>query len=70
MNKTVDWFILDYAGSIEDPLSPDLSEDIDMCRWVAFDDLLETMQTARYYLDPVKTHIANYLSAVPLAADS
>ena len=70
VNKTVDWFILDYAGSIEDPLSPDLSEDIDMCRWVPFDDLHETMQTARAYLDPVKIDITNYLSALSVAADS
>ena len=70
MNKTVDWFILDYAGEVSDPLTPDLSEDIDMCRWTAFDDLMETMQTARAYLDPVKLHIANYLSALPVAADS
>ena len=70
VNKTVDWFILDYAGSIEDPLSPDLSEDIDMCRWVAFDDIQETMQTARAYLDPVKIDITNYLGALSVAADS
>ena len=69
VNKTVHWFILDYAGDISDPLAPDLSEDIDMCSWVAFDDLLETMRTARAYLDDVKPHIANYLNAVPIPAD-
>ena len=70
VNKTVNWFILDYAGDVSDPLTPDISEDIDMCRWVPFDDLLETMQTARTYLNDVKPHIANYLNAVPLAANS
>ncbi len=70
VNKTVDLFILDYAGEVSDPLSPDLSEDIDMCRWVAFDDLLETMETARAYLDPVKLHISGFLSAAPVTAGS
>ena len=70
VNKTVDWFILDYAGELTDPLTPDVSEDIDMCRWVALDGLLEMMETARDYLDPVKIHIANYLGAMSVAADS
>ena len=70
VNKTVDWFILDYEGEVTDPLSPDVSEDIDMCRWVAFDELLDVMEAARDYLGPVKVHIGNYLSAAPAAADS
>ena len=70
VNKTVDWFILDYAGAVSDPLAPDISEDIDMCRWVPFDDLLEVMETARNYLEPVKPHIADYLSAAPVASES
>ena len=70
VNKTVNWFILDYAGEVSDTLTPDVSEDIDMCQWVAFDELLDVMQTARSYLGPVKLHIANYLNAVPLAANS
>ena len=70
VNKTVDWFILDYAGEVSDPLTPDVSEDIDMCRWVAFDELLETMRTARTYLDPVKFHISGFLSAATVAANS
>ena len=34
VNKTVDWFLLDYGGKLTDPLAPELSEDIDLCRWV------------------------------------
>ena len=53
VNKTVDWFLLDYSGSLTDPLTPELSEDIDLCRWVAFDRLLETARASRAYLKPV-----------------
>ena len=50
VNKTVDWFLLDYAGSIEDRLMPDMSENIDLCVWVPLDELADKMQTARKYL--------------------
>ena len=50
VNKTVDWFLMDYAGSLEDRLAPDLSENIDLCVWVPLDDLVARMQTARKYL--------------------
>ncbi len=70
VNKTVDWFLLDYAGQLSDTLTPDISEGIDMCRWVAFDNLLKTMEDARMYLNPVKVHIANFLNPAPLVADS
>ncbi len=50
VNKTVDWFLMDYEGSLDDTLTPDLSENIDLCRWVAIDNLLDRMQTARTYL--------------------
>ena len=53
VNKTVDWFLLEYDGQITDPLTPELSEDIDLCRWVAADDLLQTALDARSYLRPV-----------------
>lgn len=53
VNKTVDWFLLDYAGNLADPLTPELSEDIDLCQWVAEDDLLNSMHSARLYLAPV-----------------
>jgi 8-oxo-dGTP pyrophosphatase MutT (NUDIX family) len=53
VNKTVDWFLLDYAGKLTDPLSPELSEDIDLCQWVAACDLLKTTHAAREYLRPV-----------------
>ncbi len=53
VNKTVDWFLLDYAGQISDPLVPEISEDIDLCRWVAFDSLLQTASGSRSYLKPV-----------------
>ena len=48
--KTVDWFVMDYAGSVEDTLMPDLSENIDLCVWVPLDELLERMREARRYL--------------------
>ena len=57
-NKTVDWFLLDYAGSLADPLTPDISENIDLCAWIAAADLLPTMRTAREYLAAVKPAIA------------
>ena len=53
VNKTVDWFLLDYAGNISDPLVPELSEDIDLCRWVACEDLMKTARGSRSYLGPV-----------------
>ena len=63
-HKTVDWFALDYGGALTDPLQPDLSEDIDLCRWVAVDDLLETLETARPYLRPVRARLAPLLEAL------
>ena len=53
VNKTVEWFLLDYAGSVTDPLTPELSENIDLCQWVEADDLLDSMAQARLYLAPV-----------------
>ena len=53
VNKTVDWFLLDYAGKLTDPLSPELSEDIDLCQWVATGDLIQNARGAREYLGPV-----------------
>ena len=53
VNKTVDWFLLDYAGNLADELTPELSEDIDLCQWVAEDDLLDLASSARLYLTPV-----------------
>lgn len=65
VNKTVDWFLLDYAGKISDPLVPEMSEDIDLCRWVAVDDLMMTARGSRSYLGPVWRAIkmALYLAA-------
>ena len=60
-NKTVDWFLLDYDGSLTDPLEPDLSENIDHCAWIPIEDLLDTMQTARPYLRAVQTALAGNL---------
>ena len=54
VNKTVQWFILDYGGALSDPLQPDLTEGIDQCRWVALAELLPTMKAARPYLRPVR----------------
>ena len=53
VNKIVDWFLLDYDGDVTDVLTPQLEEDIDLCRWVAADDLLPTAKGARAYLRPV-----------------
>lgn len=53
VNKTVDWFLLDYAGDVSDPLIPELSEDIDLCHWVPTCDLLQTARSGREYLRPV-----------------
>ena len=48
--KTVDWFVMDYAGSVEDTLMPDISENIDLCVWVPLGELPERMRTARRFL--------------------
>ena len=56
-NKTVEWFLLDYRGKLSDPLIPDLSEDIDLCRWVPVGDLLVVLETARPYLRSVRRSI-------------
>lgn len=57
VNKTVDWFLLDYAGAPDDALQPQVAEDIDLCQWVPAAALLETMQGARAYLSPVRQAI-------------
>ena len=44
MNKTVSWYLLDYAGQLTDALTPDLTEDIDLCQWVPVTDLVETLE--------------------------
>ena len=53
VNKTVQWYLLDYAGKTTDPLTPELSEDIDVCRWVDAGLLLDNIAEARLYLAPV-----------------
>lgn len=67
VNKTVQWFLLDYDGDLSDPLQPDLTEGIDQVQWVAVGDLLERMRAARPYLRPVRQAIerALYPAAVP-----
>lgn len=64
VNKTVDWFLLDYAGKLTDPLTPDLSEDIDLCQWVALAGLPEIPPAARPYLAPVWQAIEQSLPAL------
>ena len=56
-NKTVEWFLLDYSGKLSDPLTPDLSEDIDLCWWAPVNDLLKVLETARPYLRSVRRSI-------------
>lgn len=64
VNKTVDWFIMDYAGSLEDRLTPDLGENIDLCAWIPLPELVATMQTARRYLrGEVTAAIGAYIDA-------
>ena len=58
VNKTVQWFLLDYGGALADPLQPDVSEGIDQCRWVALGELADTLRAARPYLRPVRAALA------------
>ena len=64
VNKTVQWFLLDYAGRLSDPLQPDLSEGIDQVQWVPLDDLLEKLRSARPYLRPVRQAIDRAIAGV------
>lgn len=61
VDKTVQWFLLDYAGELSDPLQPDLSEGIDQCQWISMDSLLERLRAARPYLRPVRQAIEREL---------
>ncbi len=63
MNKTVSWYLLDYAGQSTDALTPDLTEDIDLCQWIPLAELVETLEAARRYLAPVRRYVQQYLSA-------
>ena len=63
VNKTVQWFLLDYGGSLADPLQPDVSEGIDQCRWVSLAQLTDTLRAARPYLRPVRMALAQGLLA-------
>ncbi len=63
VDKTVQWFLLDYAGELSDPLQPDLHEGIDQCQWVPLDNLPDRMRSARPYLRPVRQAIGRELYA-------
>ena len=68
VNKTVDWFLMDYAGSLEDRLTPDLSENIDLCVWVPMEEVVARMRMARRYLrGDVTTAIDKAIGAALLA---
>ena len=67
VDKTVQWFLLDYTGSLSDSLQPDLSEGIDQCQWVPLEDLLARMRAARPYLRPVRQAIQHTLYPAPAA---
>ena len=69
VNKTVQWFLLDYAGELSDSLQPDLTEGIDQVQWVPLEDLLERLRAARPYLRPVRQAIERelYPATVPLS---
>lgn len=60
VNKTVQWFLLDYGGGLDDRLQPDLREGIDQCRWVALAELAETLRAARPYLRPVRAALEEW----------
>lgn len=62
VNKTVQWFLLDYGGDLADPLQPDVSEGIDQCRWVELAELADTLRAARPYLRPVRTALEPVLA--------
>ena len=68
VNKTVQWFLLDYDGDLSDPLQPDLTEGIDQAQWLPMGDLLERLRAARPYLRPVRQAIERelYSAAAPL----
>ena len=63
-NKTVNWFLLYYSGDLSDPLCPDLSEDIDLCQWVAVDELLEALDAGRQYLRAIRSTLASSLDTL------
>ena len=65
VNKTVQWFLLDYAGELSDPLQPDLTEGIDQCQWIPLEELLERLRAARPYLRPVREAIGKALYSAP-----
>jgi 8-oxo-dGTP pyrophosphatase MutT (NUDIX family) len=65
VNKTVQWFLLDYAGELTDSLQPDLSEGIDQCQWVALPDLMAKLRASRPYLRPVRQAIERELYSTP-----
>ena len=65
VNKTVDWFLVDYRGDISDPLAPELSEDIDLCQWVVEKDLVAVPGAAREYLRTVWPAIDIALCTIP-----
>ena len=68
VNKTVDWFLMDYDGSLQDRLTPDLGENIDLCVWVPLDELVDRMQAARRYLrGDVTAAIGEAIGALALA---
>ena len=69
VNKSVQWFLLDYEGNLSDPLQPDLTEGIDQAQWIPLDELLGKMRAARPYLRPVRQAIEQelYSAAAPVA---
>ena len=70
VNKTVQWFLLDYAGDVSDPLQPDLTEGIDQAHWLPMDTLLDKLRASRPYLRPVRQAIERELySTAPLVGD-
>ena len=67
-NKNVTWFLIDYDGETTEPLHPDLSEDIDLCEWVAIDELLDKLDAGRPYLRAVRKIVSESIHLLRQAA--
>ena len=64
--KTVHWLVFDYGGELTDPLTPDLGEDIDLCRWAPVADLEGYLRAARPYLQPVALALRDRVLPAPV----
>tara|TARA_B100001996_G_C18577295_1_gene560835 strand:- start:196 stop:642 length:447 start_codon:yes stop_codon:yes gene_type:complete len=53
--KKTDWFLIEFLGSIDAALIPDMNEGITECKWVSIDQIKETLDCSyvriQYLLD-------------------